>query len=307
MKTIYIIVLIVLAASILLFAGSFVYLDRVNHKVFHYTVRSNNRDIGTIRIDRFVTENKILYKSVKSSPFEPVYSEYRQRAVLDDNYNLESYTKERTEGRNTDIIYLENFKNLISFVSRYGSKFAFAENIPIRKETFVFEEDSPVTYLPIIENYNFSKGRSQGFNAISCFQAWNLPPMKRFITFTSIKDEHIKIDSRKIDAENLILKIKDYPQGSLWVAKSDRSLLKLEIPGMGLTITRTFKPRALKTKIRQSKPEGYVSKDVFFKSGPDELSGTLTLPIDAGKFPAILFSPGPGPMERLSGPLFFYC
>lgn len=298
MKKIYIAVILFLLMSVLLFIASFFYLDRVNHRIFYYVIQSGAKDIGTIRIDRFVTEDKIVYKSVTDLPFEPVYTEYRSRLALDKKYNLESYTKERASGRTTDITYLENFKNLISFVSRYQSKFACAENIPIKKETFVFEEDSPVTYLPIIENYDFSKGRSQGFNTISCFQTWNLPPMKRFITFTSIKDEHIKIGSRKIKTENLILKIRDYPQGALWVGKSDRTIIKLEIPTRNLTITRTFALKAIKAEDRKISPDGYVSNDVVFKSKKTDLSGTLTFPSKGTRFPAALLVSGSGPQDR---------
>ncbi|MCX5678191.1 MAG: alpha/beta fold hydrolase [Candidatus Omnitrophica bacterium] len=298
MKKIYIAVLIFLSLGLLLFIASFFYLDKVNHKTFYYLIKTSGRDSGTIKVERFVTEDKIIYKSVTSLPFEPVYTEYRSRMVLDKNYNFESYTKERVSGRVTDTLYLENFKNLISFVSRYESRFACAENIPIRKETFVFEEDSPVTYLPIIENYNFSKGRSQGFNAISCFNTWSLPPMKRFITLTSINDEYLKIDSRRIKTENLLLKIRDYPQGALWVGKSDRAIMKIEVPAKNMTITRTFGPKIIKAAIRTIKPDGYISKDVFFKSKGAELSGTLTFPSKEGKYPVILFAPSAGPQDR---------
>lgn len=304
MKKIYIAVIIFLLASVLLFIASFVYLDKASHRTFYYVIQSGGKDIGTIKIDRFATEDKIICKSVTNLPFEPIYTEYRSRLVLDKNYSLENYTKESTAGRTTDIIYLENFKNLISFLSRYQSKFSCADNIPVRRETFVFEEDSPVTYLPIIENYNFSKGRSQGFNAISCFQAWNLPPMKRFITFTSIKDEYIKIGLRKIKTENLILKIRDYPQGMLWVGKSDRSMVKLEIPAKNLTIIRTFGLKTLKAKNRAIKPNGYASKDVVFKSRKTDLSGTLTFPSGEGRFPALLLAPGSWPQDRDSQGLF---
>lgn len=298
MKKIYIAVLISLFLAMLLFIASFFYLDMVNHKTFYYLIRTAGRDCGTIKVERFVTEDKIIYKSVTSLPFDPVYTEYRSRLVLDKKYNLESYTKERISGRIANTLYLENFKNLISFVSRYESRFVFVENIPIRKETFVFEEDSPATYLPIIENYDFSKGRSQGFNAISCFNTWSLPPMKRFITLTSIKDEHLKIDSHKLKTENLLLKIRDYPQGALWVGKSDRTIIKIEVPAKNMTIIRTFKPKTVKASPRTIKPDGYLSKDVFFKSKGAELSGTLTFPSNEGKFSAVLLAPGAGPQDR---------
>lgn len=298
MKKIYTAVLLFLALSLLLFITSFFYLDKINHKTFYYTIQSSGRDVGTIKIERFVTENKLLYKSVTNMPFEPVYTEYRSRLVMDKNYNLESYTKERIADRAVDTLYLENFKNFVSFVFRYQSRFACADNIPIRKDTYVFEEDSPVTYLPIVENYNFSKGRSQGFNAISCFQTWSLPPMKRFITLTSIKNEYIKIGSRKIKTEHLLLKIRNYPQGALWVGMSDRTIMKLEIPSKDLSIIRTFRPRVIKVIDRKMITDGYGTKDVLFKVKGAELAGMMTFPLKEGKYPAIVFAPGAGPQDR---------
>ena len=304
MRKIYIAVLSVLGIGIFLFIASFTYLDFVNHKTFHYIINLAGRDVGTIRIDRFETEDKILYKSVTNVPFDPLYTEYRSRLVLDKKYNLENYTKERIAGRATDVLYVEHFKSLLSFVSRYQSKFSCLDNIAIRRGTFVFEEDSPVTYIPMIENYDFSKGRSQGFNAVSSFQAWNLPPLKRFITFTSIRDEYIKVGSKKIKTENLIIKIRDYPQGMLWVAKSDRTIIRLEIPSKSLTITRTFKPKAIIAQEHIIKPIGYLSKEVVFKGSRGDISGTITYPSDTARFPAIVLIPGSGPQDRQYQGLF---
>lgn len=304
MRKIYIAVLSFLAISIFLFFSSFAYLDMVKHKTYHYVISVGGRKIGTIKVDRFTTEDKIIYKSVANTPFEPVYTEQKSRLVLDKKYNLESYTKERLSGRTTDILYIEHFKNLLSFVSKYQSKFSCLDNIAVRKGTFLFEEDSPATYIPIIENYDFSKGRSQGFNAVSSFQAWNLPPLKRFVTFTSIRDEYLKIDSRKIKAENLILKIRDYPQGMLWVAKSDRTVLKITIPSKDMTIVRTFRPKMIKAAERVIQPEGYTSKDIVFKGKKGDISGTVTYPSGAGRFPTILLIPGSGPQDRQYQGLF---
>ncbi|MFH1190438.1 MAG: alpha/beta fold hydrolase [Candidatus Omnitrophota bacterium] len=298
MKKIYIAVLLFLAVSLILFVASFFYLDKINHKTFYYTIRSSGKETGTIKVERFVTEDKIVVKSVTSLPFEPVYTEYRSRLVLDKEYKLEGYTKERIAGRASDVLYLENFQNLVSFVSRYQSKFACADNIPTRKDTYLFEEDCPATYLPIIENYDFSKGRSQGFNAISFFQSWSLPSMKRFITLTSIRNEYIKVDSRRIKAENLLLKIRNYPQGAIWVGMSDRSLMKIEIPSRDISIIRTYRPASIKAADRAITPDGYGSKDILFKSKGAELAGTLAYPLKEGRYPAVLLVPGAGPQDR---------
>ncbi len=298
MRYIYLSVIVLLIIGVLLFAGSFIYLDMSNHQTFHYIIQSSDKDIGTIKVDRFLTEDKIIYKSVTSLPFEPLYTEQRSRLVLDKDYNLESYTKDRVSGKTVDSIYLENFRSLISFISRYQSRFSFTENIPVKRNTFIFEEDSPLTYLPIIENYNFSKGRSQGFSTISFLRQWNLPPMSRFIILTSINDEKVKIDKRKIWTENLILKIRDFPQSAIWVGKSDRSVMKLSLPSRNITIIRTFKQKKLKAVAFKREQSGFSVKDVLFKSRGVDLAGTLTFPAMEGRYPAVLLSPAPGPHDR---------
>ncbi|MCM8761657.1 MAG: alpha/beta fold hydrolase [Candidatus Omnitrophica bacterium] len=174
----------------------------------------------------------------------------------------------------------------------------------MKRNTFIFEEDSPVTFLPLIENYNFTKGRSQGFNALIPSPWFSMPPKKRFVVLTSIKDEYLKIGRRKIKTENLILKIRDYPQASIWVAKSDKALIKLENPSQGLSITRTFEPIILKAKEYQPQPEGFSQKDVIVKSKAVELGGTLSGPAGNGPFPAVLLISGQGPNDRRYQGLF---
>lgn len=304
MKRLYIAVLTLLTACIFLFIASFFYLDKMNHQTYHYTVRWGDREVGSIKIDRYSTEGKIIWKSATSLPFEPLYSEYRSRLVTDNKYNLESYTRERISGKVMDMIYLENFKNMISFVSRFQSRFSCVENINVRQGTFVFEEDSPATYMPIIDNYDFSQGHSQGFHAISCLQSWSLPPMKRFITFTSIKDEYIKIGSHNIKTENLIIKIRNYPQSSVWVSKSDRSIIRIEIPSRNITIERTFRQKTVKASAIPISNEGYLSKEVLIKSAGVDISGTFSYPSSVGRFPGVLLIPGSAPLDRNYAGLF---
>ncbi|MCM8761680.1 MAG: hypothetical protein NC933_06085, partial [Candidatus Omnitrophica bacterium] len=103
-------------------------MDRLKRKTYHYVVNSGGRNIGTIRIDRFATEDKLIYKAILNMPFAPQYTEYRSRLNLDHKYNLESYTKERIANKVADVLYLENFKNTASFVSKFQSRFACVDN-----------------------------------------------------------------------------------------------------------------------------------------------------------------------------------
>jgi len=297
-KKIYITVICLFIASIVFFISSFVYLDKNNRKTYYYVINSSGRDIGTIRVDKFVTEDKRIYKTALMAPYDEITTEIRAKIVYDRKYNLESYSAERVSGGAVETISIDKSDTGVSFISRLNSRFAFLEGIPVRKETFIFEEDSPATYPAIIENYDFLRGKSQGFSAISCFSDWELPPMKRFVTLTSVRDEYLKIERKKIKTENLLLKIKDYPQGSIWVAKIDRSLIKIEIPFLGLKITRTFSPRELTPKNYIGESGEYGSRDVTFKNNGANLSGTLTFPLKETRYPAVLLAGPDGPEDR---------
>jgi len=288
MRKIYVAVLAVLALSVLLFIGSFIYLDKEKHATYYYVVNMAGRDIGTVKVDSFETEDKRIYRSVTQMPFSKDFTESRSRLVLDRRYNIESFSEERYGNGSKEVTYLENKDNLVSFAARYQSAFTCVDNIPIRRYTYIFDEASPAAYIALIENYNFRKGRSQGFNALTPQMPPYLPPMKRLVTLTSVKDEYLNIGRRKIKTENLLLKIRNYPQGAIWVAKTDKSLVRIEISQKGLRITRVFSPVTLSAKNYAPKSDEYTSEEVVFKNRKVQLSGTLTMPKKEGRFPAAL-------------------
>jgi alpha-beta hydrolase superfamily lysophospholipase len=298
MRNIYIAVAVFFLLSIILFISSFVYLDRERHKIYHYIVSEDNTDIGIIRIDRFTTEDKRIYKSSSNIPFYPIFTNSKARLDLDREYGIETYAAENYGNGAKETVYLENEGDgNLAFVAVSQSEFAYLAGMEIKKETFVFAEESPVTYLPIIENYNFQRGRSQGFNAVIPF-AKDLPPIKRYVTLTSVRDDYVTIDSHRIKAECLLLKIRNYPPGSVWVSKADHSLIALEIPTKGLRIRRTFSAMPVRAEEHIPKTAGYTANDAEFNNKEIRLSGTLTTPAGMGRYPAVLLLWGAGPADR---------
>lgn len=299
----YIILLSSFAIAAAIFIASFVYLEKESHETYYYTINSEGRDIGTINIHRYTTEDKVIYKSSISRPFDPLFSESKIRLELGRKYTIEEYSKELFGNGATALVYMEKNKGTLSFLSIFQSQFSYLSELQIRENSFIFEADSPVTYAPIIENYDFSRGRSQAFNVLT-YSNISFPPMKRLLTLTSIRDEYLKIESRKIKTECLIMKMRSYPQVSLWVSKYDKSIVRLEMPDKKLIITRTYHPKAMKA-IEYSMPlEGYTSKNVIFKSDGADLSGTLTMPNGKGPFPGVLLVGGEKPYDRDQQGLF---
>ena len=305
MRKIYLAVFIIFISCIFLFVLSLFYLDREKHKLYYYTMNADGYDIESVKIDKYITDDRLIYKSQSSSPFRPILTDFKSRITLDRNYELISYSKEGSGEGLKEEICLENANNNISFVATLGSEFACLTDLPIKQRTFIFEEYSLITYLPILENYDFRLGGSQAFNVITQFSTL-LPPMKRLLILTSIRNEYLKIGSRKIKVECLTIKIRNSPQGMLWVTKSGRALVGIEFPAKNIKITRLFPPKMLKAQKFTPKDDSYSEEQVKFKNKKIMLTGTLTVPRKEGLHPAVLLIGGNQGRERSSNGLFTY-
>ncbi|MCX5686025.1 MAG: hypothetical protein NTW09_00950, partial [Candidatus Omnitrophica bacterium] len=118
MKKIYITVICLLAASIVIFISSFVYLDKNKRKTYYYVINSSGRDIGAVRVDKFVTEDSLIYKTAAAMPYDEITTEARSKIVYDRKYSLESYSAERAANGAPETISVEKKDNGVSFVSR---------------------------------------------------------------------------------------------------------------------------------------------------------------------------------------------
>ena len=297
MRKIYLAVFIALIISAILFIASLFYLDKEKHRNYYFSVTIEGKEVGTTKVDKFVTDDNLSYRSHSSFPFAPLLADSRSRLTLDRRYGLVNYLKEDTGGGLEDMVYLENTKNNIAFVGTSVSEFACLTDLPIKRNTFVFEEYSPVTYLPILENYDFSIGRAQAFNVITSYSPL-LPPMKRLLTLTSIRDEYMKINSRKIKVECLLVRMKNLPQGMLFVTKTGRGLVCIEFPDKKLKIMRTFVPKDKKAEPFLLKSDLYKEEEVKFSDKKTALAGTLTTPRAEEKHPAVLFVGGTEESDR---------
>jgi len=297
MRSIYIAVVAFVVGGIFLFVGSFFYMDKERRKVYHYRVSLNGRDVGTARIDKFRTEDRVIYKSSLSYPFLQDAAETKEKIILSSKYILESYSKERCYPKVIESVHIEKKDSGVSCVSRSGPGFVCLEDIAAGKDLIIFKEDSPVTYFPMIEKYDFKEGGPQIFKALTIVSP-ELPPLKMIIVLTSVKDEYVSIGNKKIMTENLTIRIRNYPRISVWVTKSDRAIIKIATPDKGVAITRAFTPYQPKSKIYPYTKEGYITNTITFKSSGAELSGTVTIPNGKGRYPAVVLVWGDGPQDR---------
>ena len=161
MRTIYAAVAAFVIIVAILFGVSFLYLDRENHKIYHYGFDINGRDIRSIRIDMFRTEDKRIYRSSTIAPFLPYSTSHKERIALDKDFLFEEYTKDTYDKNEIRSISIRKGDGSVSFVDRFGPRFACLDKIPVKASIFIFDETSPITYMPVISAYDFGAGGSQ--------------------------------------------------------------------------------------------------------------------------------------------------
>jgi len=296
MKNLYIIVSVVALAVVVAFFGTFFVLDILKHQTLSFDIKVRGYDAGQVKIDRYITEERVVYRSTTGSPYGLIASEQKVKLAIDTAASTHSYAKTTERASAAESVFIDNKNARLSYLSVYGPYFLTLDDVPVKKDALPFDEDAILTLLPFLERYDFRRGRAQGFNAIKQISP-ELPPMNTLLTLTSIRDDILTIDHRKIKTECLLLKIKHYRTITIWVSKLDRSIVMLEMPEGETQYIRSF--RNNKKGFREDSPVELKSdaRQVFFQNKNVRLSGKYSVPSQQGKFPAVLLICGPGPYD----------
>ncbi|MGB2705649.1 MAG: alpha/beta hydrolase, partial [Candidatus Omnitrophota bacterium] len=317
MRNLYILLILTIILIITLLVFAFLFLEKEKHQTFFYSVEIGPERSGSVRIDRYKTEDKIIYKSTSFYPRALNRKIIHEKLVFDrKNFKLETFLKScKNFAAATEAVYIATLKDgSFNFLSRYLSKSSAAGGIPHAEDTSVFSEESIVTYIPLIDKYNFARGGAQPFNCI--YQALNLlPPARARVIFTSIRDEYIKVGRRKTKTEFFTVKSKALPKCYVWVSKKDRNIVQLKIESKSLLIKKTANfpkittegsPERSRGTTERSRDENklYASHEVIFPSEGITLAGTLEVPHKEGKLPCVLLVAEDAPYDRENAGLY---
>ncbi len=297
MRSIYIAIVVAIVVSILLLIATFVYLEREKHQTYYYTVRVEDTPYGSLRVDRYVTEDKRIYKGVSQTPFSEDLTDSEERLTLSNQGELDEYREESSGMGAVEFNLIKNDKGVVSFLSSYGSRFAYLKSMPTKEDSFLLKDESLVTYMPLVEGYDFKKGRAQGFRTILYFDN-ALPPMKIVLTLTSIRDEYIKIDGWRVKTECILVRARGHPQITVWVSKADHSIVMVDVHSKHLRFSRTFSPKEFAAKKGPAKRLPETGQAVVFKSKRITLSGVLSMPQSEGACVPVLMIPDSGVADR---------
>lgn len=305
MKKIYFLLILGVIIIISLVAFAFIFFEREKHRNLFYSVSVNGEYAGYVEVDRYRTEDRVVYKSTGFRPRKPACETIREKNVFNKkNFLMRKFTRECIDhGAETCGAYIERAGATFDFLARVGSRWSSTSGITFVKSASVFDKDSIATYVPFIDRYDFTRGGAQSFNTLY-LSSGLLPPARGKIVFKSIRDEYIDVQGKKTKTEFLAVRSKTLSGVHLWVSKKTRDIVQLEIDESATMIKKAAFPKKIAAGARIPDEASYDSAEVLFPSEDIALAGTVTIPRKKGRLPAILLVAGEGPYDRENGGLY---
>jgi len=308
MRNLYILLSVTIILIVLLLVFAFLFFEREKHARAYYCVEARGVSAGSIKVDRYRTEDRIIYKSATFYPAATGRGIVYEKLVFDrKNNDLEKFIKqEKYFGVPGIAAYIEKGAgSTFDYLAMFQSKFSTVSSLSCPGGAPVFDNESIVTYLSFIDKYDFARGGAQSFNTVYLPSA-ALPPARCKVVFISLYDEYIKVDGKKTKTECLAIKAKGFPESYVWVSKKDQDIVRLKIDSRALLITRV----SVFQKMPAKPPEeeggaAYDSRDIVFPSGDITLSGTVRIPRQKNdKLPCVLLAAGDGPHDSGNAGLY---
>ncbi|MBU1084430.1 MAG: CocE/NonD family hydrolase [Candidatus Omnitrophota bacterium] len=315
---------------IMLFVLAFFYVDLSGRKSFLYDIFEMDRKLGTVRVDRFITEDKVIYKARTEYPASLEYPLVEEKMYLKRKTMAPQKYREETEGikGSKRSIWLFQDGEFTDVLFSEYPRVMFIEKFETGRKTAVFSPYSIMLYMPIVDEYNFWKKGTQFFEVMIPIKEPILP-MREKIGMRYIHEAYASVGGRKVEAEVYAISAKGIPETELILGKYSHEILEIGIKAAKIRITmgRVLDERSSVARIdpagmiayfkgmfaerppekkEQTKTEIEPSagdlqsaekdtlakaKDVFFGSGKVTLSGKMWVPAKEEPAPAILFVP----------------
>ncbi|MFH1552945.1 MAG: alpha/beta hydrolase [Candidatus Omnitrophota bacterium] len=336
MKKLVTIVIILSAFVILLIALAFYYIDLSGHRSFRYDLLQGGELFGSIKVDRYITEDKIVYKSIAEYPHSDGYPAVNEKLFVKKRTRMPLKFTEEAAGVKGQkrLTLLVQDEDKTDFLFLEHPRFIALKGFETGEKTMVFSPNDVMLYMPIMEKYNFWKKGSQFFE-IMIPSDEPLPPLRDKLEVKYLADEYIPVMGRRVEAESFAFRARSLPEAKVFLSKYTHRLLALEIkktgqrfnlvlfsegPGKRIKplldrLGSIFKikatgvgvpsdkedipgPELSREELPSAEKAQAKGKEVFFESDKLILSGRLWVPETEGAFPGVLVIPREGPMTR---------
>ncbi len=229
---------IVFAATIVIIALivlAFYYVDLSGHKGFRYDLFIDGRVFGSLKVDKYVTEDKLIYKTSASYPYSLGYPVINEKLFLKKRTVTPLKYVEEAKGVNGErrLIFLTQDGETTDYLFLKQPEFFTMKEFETGEKTMVFSPHHIMLYMPIMEKYNFWKKGTQSFEVMIPLNE-PIPPMRDKVEVRYLNDEYIPIMGSRMEAEIFTVNARALPEMRLHLAKYTRRILSLEIKKMNM-------------------------------------------------------------------------
>ncbi|MFH1791487.1 MAG: hypothetical protein ABH885_05860, partial [Candidatus Omnitrophota bacterium] len=292
MKLFYFLLVLTAIVIVALLVGAFVYFEMTHHRNFYYVVEEEGRITGSVEVDRYFTSESMLYKSKEEFPYRMGLNRTGAKCVLDTGgRSLKEYERESANNGEKALYLVRGMAQGLAFLGIAKSKFSYINNLPAPADALPYDNESIMTWMPLIRNYDYRLGGRQQADAIFCGEDF-MPPELAGISLTSIRDDYIDVDKRKIKAECIVLRGPAGEEAFVWSSKIGHEIIRAEIPSRKLVFRMTGQRVELAVRGYEPARDKTVVKQVNFMVNGRDVRGTLVRPINRGVYPAVILVQG---------------
>lgn len=216
--------------AVFLIISAFLYIDFSGHKDFTYGVSIDARSVGQVKVDRYVTEEKIVYKSKEKYLCMLDYPLVKSKLFLNKkDFGFRKFVREEygVKGQKCLFFYAKDGEKSDFLFLKHPEVITLKETRTDKEEMF-FSPNDIISYMPIMEQYNFWKRGAQIFNVIFPVNE-AIPPLNDKITVQYVDEEYIPIMGQRVEAESFLVRSSILPEVKLFLSKYMHKILALEI------------------------------------------------------------------------------
>jgi len=310
---------------------AFFYIDFSGHRGSSYGLVVNGTRVGSVTIDRYTTEDKIIYKSITEYPHSDEYPVIHEKLFLQKKGIIPlRFLREAqgTRGRKRETL-IECDTGKFDFLFIETPRFISLQE-KMENDLMIFSPANLMLYLPIMEKYNFWRKGTQFFDVLIPVDG-PIPPIRDRIEIRYLGDAYIPVMGRRHEAENFSISSEILPTARIYLSKYSHRMLTLKVGKTGMKfvlvglmetpwkrirfaldefymyirlrmsgVTAAPKKKAASplnpvTAVAVESPAKKETREILFESGSQTLIGQLHLPKGNGPFPGVLIVPEDGP------------
>jgi len=324
MKKLVIIFSLSMLFVILMIFSAFFYIASTGHKTFRYDLFFEDRKFGAVKVDKYVTEDKIILKSSSTFYNSLGYPSVKKELFLDKRTGLPVKYTARPTGIKGAVCSLDILQKGDRTSALYLDPPVFFElkDFETGEDTILFAPEDPMFYMALMHHYNFWKKGAQFFEVMIPMEA-PVPVLRDKIEVRYDGDAYTPIMGKRIETERFIISGSGVPSMTVDLAKYSHSLVSAgnnsdktrfvltELPGRFEKILAgdlniydaIFSPGGVSPEpgpraVSAVQPRTIRTENVFFESGKLLLSGRLRTPDGDGPFPILILISNDGLLPR---------